>query len=214
MENRVLGQEPSDRRGVKELEGSVELEAGWRRVELTYFHTGREPEFSFEMEGPGFPRRPIPSSMLSVSGQPVPRFEACEVDARSRCARTGALRGTPAVPAATRIWRGSPPARAWAGVDPARGCLGESVGAWPRFDLTAEQRGWITQALPGAAEPRLDDQQMVDKTLVTLNCIACHERAGLGGISPERNAYFTGTQPRRWATRGGCRRRSRMSARS
>ena len=54
-------QEPSDRRGVKQLEGIAELAAGWRRLQLTYFHTGQEPKFSCEMEGPQFARRPIPS---------------------------------------------------------------------------------------------------------------------------------------------------------
>ena len=48
----LIQQEPSDRRGVKKLEGAAELVAGWRRIELTYIHTGREAKFSFEMEGP------------------------------------------------------------------------------------------------------------------------------------------------------------------
>ncbi len=30
---------------------------------------------------------------------------------------------------------------------------------------------------------------------MTFNCIACHERTGVGGIAPGRNALFTGTQP-------------------
>ena len=38
------------------------------------------------------------------------------------------------------------------------------------------------------------DLAAVNKTLAAFNCIACHERKGLGGIAPERNAYFTGTR--------------------
>ena len=41
----------------------------------------------------------------------------------------------------------------------------------------------------------LDDAQRIHKTLVSLNCIACHERGGLGGPTQERQALFTSTQP-------------------
>ena len=41
---------------------------------------------------------------------------------------------------------------------------------------------------------QLDDSQQLNKTLVTFNCLACHERTGLGGIASERNANFTGTR--------------------
>src|SRR4029078_4466089 len=77
----IIQQEPSDRRGVKELEGAAELAAGWRKIQLTYFHTGREAKFSCAMEGPQFPRRPIPSAMLSVSKEPIAPFEPLKVDA-------------------------------------------------------------------------------------------------------------------------------------
>ena len=63
----IVGQDPSDRRGVKQLEGSVELAAGWRKIQLTYFHTGRDPAITVEMAGPQFDRQAIPSSMLSIS---------------------------------------------------------------------------------------------------------------------------------------------------
>ncbi|MDA1277387.1 MAG: hypothetical protein O2960_25565 [Verrucomicrobia bacterium] len=49
--------------------------------------------------------------------------------------------------------------------------------------------------MPRAEQSQLDDAQQINKTLVTFNCIAFHERAGLGGIAPERNALFTGTPP-------------------
>jgi mono/diheme cytochrome c family protein len=190
----LIQQEPSDRRGVKMLEGAAELAAGWRKIELTYFHTGHEPKFSFEMEGPQFARQPIPSSMLSISDQPIPVLEPLKVDAalaaRGRehfgklgCAKCHDDLGVPALPAT-----------AFAKLDPARGCLSEADGPWPRFDLTAEQRGLIAKALPTAEKPLLDDRQQINKTLVTFNCLACHERAGLGGIAPERNANFTGTR--------------------
>ncbi len=190
----LIQQEPSDRRGVKLLEGAAELAGGWRKIELTYIHTGREAKFSFEMEGPNFARQPIPSSMLSISDQPIPAFEPLRVDAelaaRGReqfgklgCAKCHDDLGVPSTSATT-----------FAKLDSSRGCLSEAAGPWPRFDLSAEQRGLIAKALPTAEKPQLDDTQQLNKTLVTFNCLACHERTGLGGIAPERNANFTGTR--------------------
>lgn len=191
----IIQQEPSDRRGVKELEGAAELAAGWHKLQLTYFHTGHDPKFTCEITGPQFARGLIPSAMLSVSDKPIAPFEPWKVDAelaargREQFAKLGCANchDDLKVPAT--------PAIAFAKLDATRGCLSAAAGAWPRFDLTAEQRAWITKALPIAEKPQLDDKQQIAKTLVTFNCIACHERTGLGGIAPERNALFTGTQP-------------------
>ena len=191
----IIQQEPSDRRGGKQLEGTAELAAGRRKIQLTYFHTGREAKFSCEMEGPQFKRQAIPSAMLSVSNEPIPAFEPLKVNAelaargREHFGKLGCANchDDLRIPASAST--------AFAKLNASRGCLSEAVGPWPRFDLSAEQRGWIAKALPRAEKPQLDDAQQINKTLATFNCIACHERTGLGGISPERNALFTGTQP-------------------
>ena len=191
----IVQELPSNRRGVKQLEGTAELAAGWRKIELTYFHTGQEPKFSFEMAGPEFPRGPIPSSMLSISSEEIPAFQPLKVDAglaargREKFATLGcaSCHDDLKIPA-----KSGPPL---AKLDASRGCMSKATGSWPHFDLTDEQRGWIASALPKMEHPELDDKQQVYKTLAALNCIACHERTGLGGIAPERNLLFTGTQP-------------------
>jgi mono/diheme cytochrome c family protein len=191
----IIRQEPSDRRGVKQLEGAVELDAGWRKIQLTYFHTGREPKFSCEMQGPQFPRGPIPSSMLSISNEKISVLEPLKVDAELAAHGREHFGKLGCANCHDDLRVPSKPGTALAKLDAIRGCLGEAAGAWPRFDLNAEQRAWIARALPRAEKPQLDDTQQIRKTLVTFNCIACHERTGLGGIAPERNALFTGTQP-------------------
>lgn len=191
---RLVQQKPSDQRGVLELEGAADLAAGWRKIELTYFHTGHDPKFSFEMAGPDFPRQAIPSSMLSVSKEPIPAFAAPQVDAvlaghgRDLFAKFGCAN------CHDDLGVRSNPGPAFAKLTAGRGCLSDTSGPWPQFGLSAEQRGWIAKALPTAERPQLSDKQRIDKTLATLNCVACHERAGLGGIAPERNALFTGTE--------------------
>ena len=191
----LIEQEPSDRRGVKQLEAATELDAGSHSIQVTYFHTGREAKFSLEMEGPQFARGPIPSSMLSVSKEPIPAFEPLKVESglaargREQFGKLGCANCHDDIKVSAKS------GIALAKLDTSRGCLTTATGPWPRFDLNAEQRDWIAKALPRAEQPQLDDRQQINKTLVTFNCIACHERAGLGGIAPERNALFTSTQP-------------------
>jgi mono/diheme cytochrome c family protein len=191
----VIKQAPTNRRGVVKLEGAAELTAGWRKIGFTYFHTGHEPSLSLEMEGPQFPRGPIPPAMLSVSSEPIPAFEPPKVNSelaargREHFAKLGCAN------CHDDVGVKAAPATAFAKLDPTRGCLGAADGSWPRFDLGAEQRALIAKALPRIETRALTDRERLHKSLVTFNCIACHERSGLGGIAPERNAIFTGSAP-------------------
>jgi len=191
----VVEQTPSDRRGVRQLQGTVELDAGWHAIQLTYFHTGHDPKFALEMEGPGFARARIPSSMLSVSDQPIPAFIPLQPDAELATRGREYFGSYGCAKCHDDLKVESKAAIAWNKLDSNRGCLSGVPGPWPEFALTAEQRRWITLALPHAEQPQLDDQRAIHKTLAAFNCIACHEREGLGGIAPERNSLFTGTQP-------------------
>ncbi len=185
---------PSDRRGVKAVEAEAELLAGWRKIQLTYFHTGQNPRFTCEMTGPGFERQVIPSSMLSVSKDPIPALEQPTVDADLAARGRVLFEKFGCANCHTDLQVPTKPTVAFSTLKANRGCLSDAVGQWPRFRLTAEQRKLITTALPRAEQPQLTEKQQLAKTLVTFNCLACHERAGLGGIQQERNALFTGTQ--------------------
>ncbi len=188
-------EEPSNRRGPKQLEGTVKLKSGWRELELTYFHTGREPKFQFEMEGPGFERQPIPASMLAVSNQPIPALEPLEIDPELVSLGRAHFQSFGCANCHDDVKVPPQSAPAFATLSPDHGCLSGEAGPWPHFALDREQRDVIARAIPDLEQLRLDDEQMLAKTLVTFNCIACHDRAGLGGISSERNPHFTGTHP-------------------
>ena len=192
---KIIEQEPKDRRGVLKLEGAAELGAGWRKIEFTYFHTGQEPSLSLEMEGPQFARQPIPSAMLSISNEPIPAFEPLKVNpelaarGRERFANLGCAKCHDDVGVT------SAPATVFARLNPSRGCLGTTEGPWPRFDFSAQQRALMAKALPRMETRELTDRERLHKAMVTFNCIACHERSGLGGIAAERKIIFTGTAP-------------------
>jgi len=193
--NPIIQQDPSDRRGVKALEGTADLAAGWRKLQLTYFHTGQEPTFSFEMEGPGFERDVIPASMLSVSNERIAASAPFNVDPGLAARGREHFSAFGCANCHDDLQVRSPAGPAFAALDPTWGCLGGADGPWPQFGLDADQRGFMTKAWAEAEEPRLGDEQRIEKSLVTFNCIACHDRAGLGGIAPERKPFFTGTQP-------------------
>lgn len=190
----VLTLTPKDRRGTQSTEGKASLAAGWRKLRLDYYHTGREPTLAFELAGPGRARGPIPATMLSVSDQPIAAYRAPTPDpamaarGRERFAQLGCaschddlgVKGATAAPLAS--------------LDPAKGCLTDAPHRGARFALSAEQRGWLTAALR-TPPPKPTAEQSLHTELSRLNCIACHERRGLGGVPAERNALFTGTAP-------------------
>ncbi len=194
-EEPIVREPPSNRRGPKKLEGATELPAGRRKIELTYFHTGREPNFSFEIEGPGLPRQPIPASMLSISDEPVAALEPFAVDAQRAARGREHFGALGCVRCHDDVQADPVPAPAFAMLDPGSGCLSGAPGAWPDYSLDEAQRQSIADALPRAEATRLGDRQQIDRALVSFNCIGCHERGDLGGIDPKRDAYFTGTRP-------------------
>jgi mono/diheme cytochrome c family protein len=72
------------------------------------------------------------------------------------------------------------------------GCLGDAQAAGvPRYDLSATQREALSLFLKKRDEPATP-QQLATLTLEALNCVACHDRDGLGGPDIARKAYFQG----------------------
>ena len=188
----VIGEAPSDHRGTKKFKETVTLKEGWNPIEFTYFHTGRDPVLSLEMEGPGFPRQSIPAALLATSDKPIPVVDILQPK-RDEVARGKAFfEKFGCAKCHDDVASPAPAFTPFAQLAPDKGCLADDPQA-PHFQLSADQKQLIAKALPKAETATFTDVEEVDKTLVALNCIACHDREGLGGISPERNPYFTGT---------------------
>jgi len=85
------------------------------------------------------------------------------------------------------------PALAWSKLRADEGCLSEKRGMWPHYPLAENQRASLRAALADVGKTWTPTEQ-VRLSLTRLNCIACHERDGLGGIVSERNEYFTGRE--------------------
>lgn len=185
---------PKDRRGPQAIEGKAALTAGWHRLGLDYYHTGREPTLSVELAGPGFPRGPIPAAMLSLSDRPIAPFQAPTLDPAK--AERGRARFAQACASChDDLGVSSREDAPLTKLDPTHGCLDAEGLSGVRFDLSSEQRGWIVAALRAGLATKASPEQSLHAELARLNCLACHERRGLGGVDPERNALFTGTAP-------------------
>ncbi|MCH7920357.1 MAG: hypothetical protein IIC50_20540 [Planctomycetes bacterium] len=186
---------PSNRRGVKKVSGNARLEAGWNKIRFTYIHAGKEPRLSFEMEGDSFKRQAIPSSLLSISKTPIEPYKPYPV--RGILVETGehyfSKLGCGKCHDDIKVDSGG--SIALSELNAAKGCLSGRKGPWPNYNLNDEQHKLLTAVLPRIETMQLSDAETVNKTLVTFNCIACHERVGLGGVMPERDHYFVGAKP-------------------
>lgn len=75
-----------------------------------------------------------------------------------------------------------------------QGCLSGEAGQWPRYSLSESDR-IAMQAAIGRRSEEFTDEQQIDVTLAVFNCVACHRRGDLGGVSDERDAFFHSSNP-------------------
>ncbi|MBX3734483.1 MAG: c-type cytochrome [Verrucomicrobiae bacterium] len=71
------------------------------------------------------------------------------------------------------------------------GCLSGTRGAWPHYPLAENQRASLRAVLAEDAKIWTPAEE-VQLALTQLNCVACHQRDGLGGVAADRDEYFTG----------------------
>lgn len=73
-----------------------------------------------------------------------------------------------------------------------RGCMEARPGATvPKYELTQIQREALVAYLQNRAKP-LPTKDQATATLHALNCVACHDRDGMGGPDAARKQYFQG----------------------
>ncbi len=79
--------------------------------------------------------------------------------------------------------------RALVGLNFDRGCLFGSRGDWPDFHFIGDDIQTIQAALKSSAT-ELTNKQQIELTLASFNCIACHSRDNLGGVTTVRSQHF------------------------
>ncbi|TLD69369.1 c-type cytochrome [Phragmitibacter flavus] len=91
------------------------------------------------------------------------------------------------------------PAKTLTKLNPKNGCLSTSPNEAPHFSLNAAQRSALQLALTTIqqtpAPAPLNATQKSDRFLAQMNCYACHEWNGKGGLEKARAQYFTVNNP-------------------
>ena len=177
--------------------GRVALTAGAHPLAVEYFEGGGEQELRIEIEGQGTGRRPLANEVTPTEVPPPPSREATvdpalakagkEIYDRSGCKSCHQPESTSAVATPLNRLRSQ------------RGCLADHVVApIPKFSLSKSQISYIQAALEFLKEPDLaaaNAEEVIRRTLVTFNCVTCHQRGEFGEMSESQNALFTTTQP-------------------
>lgn len=188
--------------GMTERNGKLTLKAGDHAIKITYYNHGGPAGLSVYVEGPGFDKNPIPGDWLSHLGQPmlptggiefvVDKTKASQGQAwfhKLGCASCHSI--TPS--GATSIAAFKAKSLEEIEIESKQGCLSENPGTSSAFYyLTSSERQSIVASISQMDQwsEELSTQQQVLKTMTSLNCFACHEREGFGGLSNYRKQFF------------------------
>ena len=202
---RLDGQQVLRSDGSAEIFESTPLELGLHDFELLYWNAEAPPRLRVTWSGPGFGRQPIPRHvllnrlhrpMVATGARPFELDETKALEGKQVFIERGCAYCHRS--AETTPTQGAP-ARRLSTLDPdaAGGCLAEDVAdGRPNYGLSAAQRaalGAALRSLPHASGR--SEQADVHFTLASRNCLACHERDGVGGPDLGRRAYFGSNEP-------------------
>ena len=73
-----------------------------------------------------------------------------------------------------------------------KGCLSNATGEWPNFELSETDRLAMVSTITKPMK-ELSREQQISVSLKSFNCIACHRRDELGGVTQARNPHFKTT---------------------
>ena len=190
--------------------GQVQLSAGIHAVEVHYFQGGGEWELEAEVRGGGMgslaletvlveseaalkaardAKDPNDPDTLVVDEAKV--FKGRKLFANLGCANCHRMNeGGKDVVSQLAANLAKPIGEVKAG-----GCLAEKPADWlPNYSLSQVQKKALETALASPKGPS-DAEGRIRETMVTLNCLACHQRGKEGGPIEEFNTLFKTTQP-------------------
>ncbi len=191
--------------------GVVKLTKGVHKLEASVFNAGGGVELRVDIEGPGMGRQDVTSLVtLTPQGNPKrpaktvapkddddfplqPKLAAKgrELFASIGCANCHQLNIDKQTLASSL--KVSPLAK----LHTEGGCLApEPAKGLPLYALNATQRNALAAAIKTPAPAaRPGYEEVIARTMTTLNCYACHQRDKIGGVEESINAFFATTQP-------------------
>jgi cytochrome c len=179
-----------------EKRGVTTLTAGSHSIEVLYFDGGGETSLKVSWQGPNIPKQEIPATVLSHSGEAMhPLDEESFVLDPAKAARGKELFAKLQCAACHDDGSGMHPGKQknLDSIAQNGGCLAETVPAGlPDYHLDPAQRATLTASLATKAQwtTALEPAEQVTRTMLQLNCFACHTRDGKGGPTEGRLAYY------------------------
>ncbi|SIN94788.1 PA14 domain-containing protein [Singulisphaera sp. GP187] len=187
----------------KERRGTIRMVKGTHPIAASFFNGGAGAEFDLDYSGPGIPRQPI-TGTLSLTDQPrSPESKTPEerfVVEESLVARGRELFATVGCASCHKVRHDDSPipsrltATALAQLETQRGCLDPAHPAnAPVYPLTDRQRESLVAAIETLKQPAGSHPTPLEEVSATfrrLNCYACHQRGGVGGVEEARNPFF------------------------
>ena len=191
-----------DRNRIHQGTQEVQLSAGWLPIDLEYFEPRGTKTLQIQWEGPNIKRGEISAALLRhqmptdkplhppkwklnqnmvATGEKLFTSEGC-----SNCHDVDFVKNKRGLPI-----RREPEL---SDLNPTQGCLSSQPVGAPKYQLSDRQRRalGVFIRMAGAYEttpPKVETQ--IDRNLARLNCYACHERHGRGGITEAREPHFT-----------------------
>lgn len=149
--------------------------------------SGRMPDMKLTREEAGSIAHYLtgqnPPPQHSVNPQPSLVAKGKEYFAELNCA---ACHTTPGITPAPKVL-------SLQDADWTRGCLSNSPGPSPRYELDAAKATAIIASLQEASKQE-SDKVVLGKTLTAFNCVACHRRDEYGGVHDDYNSFFETTE--------------------
>lgn len=78
---------------------------------------------------------------------------------------------------------------------PTGGCLEGKAKGVPNYSLSEQQQKALAAAIPSPVPASNEPKAEIARTMLTMNCYACHVRDKVGGATEITNAFFQTTQP-------------------
>ncbi len=174
----------------------LDFAPGCYELKLDFVQRGQsDPALAVEWQGPGFERTAIPVSLLNKDRTPIipPMAEIPEFQLDPEKAKQG-RQLFDSLNCAT-CHEGKPTAKPLpplASLNPTRGCIAEEKSpSTPHFHLDAKQRESLRQEILKPRENSPTPPERLAHTMTSFRCLSCHVRDDAGGVTPERDAFFT-----------------------
>jgi len=193
-----------------EKSGIAELAAGMHRLVVDYFDGGGQAELGLEYEGAGLARQDVAPALALKADAPRPTEPAKPPEASflpdpALAEKGRGLFATLGCASCHQLKDGGKPieskvsAPGLAALGVGGGCLGpDQARGVPRFRLDGAQQAALSMAIRSLARPPAKPparEVVVERTMLALNCYACHKRGDRGGVEPGRDRDFETTQP-------------------